>query len=123
MPRKRTVLVIEDDVAIQALVDSMLRYEGYDVVCANNGLEGLQLLDRVDPDVILLDIGMPVMNGEEFIEEFYHRPAPHIPIVATSAYTVNPKTIAGLAGFIKKPFDLYSLRQTLDDVMTLYSQA
>src|SRR5580765_2140938 len=57
------ILVIDDDQGIRRLLDSLLRRKGYDVVLAENGLKGLELFRREHPDVIVLDLKMPEMDG------------------------------------------------------------
>lgn len=121
MAAKGTVLVIEDDETIQELVESMLRLDGYSVICAGNGVEGLEEIKRFTPDLIILDIGMPVMDGETFIRTYHNLSIDHAPIIATSAYSVDPGTIAGLDGFLKKPFDLNGLRQVVDTALSRYA--
>jgi CheY-like chemotaxis protein len=121
MSAKASVLVIEDDETIQELVESMLRLDGFSVTCANNGVEGLQEIKRFKPDLIILDIGMPVMDGETFIRTYHKMSVEHAPIVATSAYSVDPRTIEGLDGFLKKPFDLHGLRNVVNSALNKYA--
>lgn len=61
-----SVVVVDDDADIRDTLVDLLEYQGYSVVCAANGAEALELLRRVRPELILLDLCMPVMSGEEF---------------------------------------------------------
>jgi CheY-like chemotaxis protein len=61
-----SVLVVEDDRAIREILCEILQDEGYTVATACNGAEALQLLKRLRPDLIVLDLNMPVMNGGDF---------------------------------------------------------
>lgn len=121
MRANASVLVVEDDEAIQALVESILRMDGYTVAIANDGVEALQEVERLHPEMIILDIGLPNMNGEAFIAAYHQTPAPHAPIIGMSAYQVDPHLLASLSGFIKKPFDLAQLRNVVEDVRLAYA--
>ena len=61
----KKILVIEDDPAISRLVDYSLRHEGYEVTAATNGLEGIRKAHNENPDLIILDVMLPGMDGFE----------------------------------------------------------
>ena len=63
------ILVIDDDQGILRLLDTLLRRKGYDVVLAENGRKGLELFRREQPDVIVLDLKMPVMDGLTVLQQ------------------------------------------------------
>ncbi|MFA6391725.1 MAG: response regulator [Patescibacteria group bacterium] len=65
----KKILVIDDDSAIQQVIKSSLVPEGYDVRTADNGQAGLDLVKEFQPDVIMLDIMMPVMGGFDFLKQ------------------------------------------------------
>jgi DNA-binding NarL/FixJ family response regulator len=65
-----TVLVIEDDTMLQGAYATVLQKEGYEAHTANDGAEGLELAQKLYPDVILLDMLMPNMTGIEFLESY-----------------------------------------------------
>lgn len=69
------VLVIEDNKTLNQAYKLILQREGHDVRVAYNGKEGLELIKLVDPELILLDMLMPVMNGVQFLEKY--KPANH----------------------------------------------
>lgn len=69
------VLVIEDNKTLNQAYKLILQREGHEVRVAYNGKEGLELVKLSDPDLILLDMLMPVMNGVEFLEKY--KPASH----------------------------------------------
>jgi CheY-like chemotaxis protein len=105
------VLVVDDDQGIRELVATALSEEGYDVSGAADGAEALDRIAEVRPDVILLDMRMPVMDGWEFARRYRSQPAPHAPIViVTAALDVakDAKEI-GADGFLAKPFQLDDL--------------
>ena len=62
---EKKILVIEDDPAISRLVDYSLRHEGYEVIAASNGLEGIRKAHNEGPDLIILDVMLPGMDGFE----------------------------------------------------------
>ncbi|HVX23746.1 MAG TPA: response regulator [Candidatus Saccharimonadales bacterium] len=66
---KQKIAIIEDDIAIAEMYLFKLRQSGYDVKTAHNGSEGLELLTDFRPDLVLLDLMMPVMTGDELLEQ------------------------------------------------------
>ena len=76
------VLVVEDDPALSDAFSIVLRKEGYEVVVAFNGKEALQKVDGSMPDLILLDLLMPIMGGKEFLEKFEN--TNDIPVIVLS---------------------------------------
>ncbi len=67
--QKTKIAVIEDDAAIAAMYEFKLQGDGYDVRRAGNGQEGLSLIQDWAPDLVLLDLKMPVMGGDEMLEK------------------------------------------------------
>lgn len=76
------VLVVEDDPALSDAFSIVLRKEGYDVTVAFNGKEALQKVASFTPDLILLDLLMPIMGGKEFLENFKN--TSNIPVIVLS---------------------------------------
>jgi CheY-like chemotaxis protein len=109
------ILVVEDDEAIRGLVSEVLRDDGYQVSEASNGLEALAQLRLQRPDLIVLDLMMPVMDGWTFVEECHaHSDCVDVPIVVTSASHDLPRTAERLRNFgvrtcLAKPFDVDGL--------------
>lgn len=101
------VLVVEDDPDLAALEADVLAERGHEVEVASNGREALDAVARAKPDLIVLDMKMPVMGGREFAEE-YRRREPHTaPIVVVTAADDAQKRAAevGASAWIGKPFD------------------
>lgn len=107
----KTVLVVDDDPDLLSLVAMVLEGEGYQVETARDGREGLDAIARRMPDLILLDMKMPIMNGWEFAREFKSKYNGRAPIVVITAYTDAKKRAEeiGADGWIGKPFDLDTL--------------
>jgi CheY-like chemotaxis protein len=63
------ILVIDDEPALQKAMQKALKNENYDVIFANNGLEGLEQLKNEKPDLVLLDLRMPKLDGFGFLEK------------------------------------------------------
>jgi CheY-like chemotaxis protein len=77
------ILVVEDEPSLRTLATSLLQSKGYEVLCAEDGFEGLIALKRALPDVIISDLRMPNMNGFEFLSVVRRR-FPAIPVVVVS---------------------------------------
>jgi DNA-binding response OmpR family regulator len=69
-PQATKVLIIEDDAVLRGAYETALTIEGYQAQAAADGLEGLKLAERDEPDLILLDMLMPALNGLEFLRQF-----------------------------------------------------
>lgn len=111
MRAARRVLFVDDDQDLRELVAAFLRSEGHDVATAAEGREALDLVARAMPDVILLDMRMPVMDGREFAARFHERHGPAAPIVVITA-SEDARARAeeiGAAAWLSKPFELDAL--------------
>ncbi|MEP6694219.1 MAG: response regulator [Chloroflexota bacterium] len=108
----KRVLVVDDDASIRELLSSALEDDGYEVVPATNGADALAVCARWRPDVIVLDLMMPVMDGWTFAKRLHENAdISSIPIVVLSAandLARHAKTI-GAADVVGKPFDLDQL--------------
>lgn len=107
---KRKVLVIEDNEQNLYLITFLLEYHGYDVIQARNGLTAIQIAMKTNPDLILLDIQLPEMDGYTVARRFRSEPAfADVPIIAVTSYAMvgdREKSIeAGCTGYIEKPID------------------
>jgi two-component system, NtrC family, nitrogen regulation response regulator NtrX len=120
MPKFR-VLVIDDESAIRDSLKMTLEYEGYEVLGAATGQEGLSLAEREAPDLVLLDVKMPGMDGIEVLERLRSM-NDSVPVIVVSGHgtisTAVDATKKGAFDFIEKPFAsdrvLVSLRNALD---------
>jgi CheY-like chemotaxis protein len=104
------VLVVEDDLNLRQLTADVLTCHGYDVVLAQHGLEALERLSERSPDLVLLDLQMPVMDGWQFRAEQQRLEEPglaNIPVLLLTAADRAHEHAATLnaVGVIEKPFD------------------
>lgn len=106
----KKILIIEDDSDFQDIYSLYMRGENYQVLKAMNGKEGLEILQKETPDLVILDLIMPVMDGEEFYEAFRAEEKwKKIPVIIASVNEKMPPKIAAagdIAGNLRKPFDV-----------------
>jgi len=105
---QKTVLVIEDDPWTRTITTALLAGEGFAVVEAKNGEEGLQMAREHAPDAILLDLALPTKSGLDVLRELKGEIATQpIPVIVVSAYgtLMNEGDPHRTAGVIQKPFD------------------
>src|SRR3954462_1795665 len=120
MPKSR-ILVIDDEAPIRDSLKMTLEYEGYEFIGAATGQEGLALAEREAPDLVLLDVKMPGMDGIEVLERLRNMNEA-VPVIVVSGHgtiqTAVEATKKGAFDFIEKPFAservLVSLRNELD---------
>ena len=102
----KTIMVVDDESRLVSLVESYLTKEGYRVVSANNGKEALPIARRENPDLIILDIMMPEMDGYEFMR--IHQKDFDTPIILLTARVDDDERVIGLElgadDYITKPF-------------------
>lgn len=106
MTTKANIIVIEDEKNICSFIERILEPQGYRISSAYTGKEGLQLITSAHPDVILLDLGLPDIDGLEIIERV--RSWSNVPIIVISARTVEKSKVAaldlGADDYLTKPF-------------------
>ena len=113
----RRVLVIEDEPDLRALMELVLEDRGYTVLTACDGREGLELLGSNRPDVILLDMKMPVMDGWEFARRYratFEDRAPIVVVTAAEDLRARADEI-GATKALGKPVELDTLFATIED--------
>jgi CheY-like chemotaxis protein len=115
--RDVTVLVVDDEPDIRATVSAMLEIEGYDVAEASNGADALQVLEQRRPDLILLDMRMPILDGWGFAAELRRR-GNRTPIVVMTAARDAAHWAAEIAAaaFVAKPFGFDDLMAAVERV-------
>lgn len=108
MVMKRTILIVEDDYNIQTLIANALRDHGYHVLSAPNANQGIQTFFNDNPDIVLLDLGLPDRNGIDVIRQI--RLESQVPIIVVSARLDDrDKVLAfdeGADDYLTKPFSI-----------------
>jgi two-component system KDP operon response regulator KdpE len=119
MSEKGRLLIIEDDLDLVKALELYFSRVGYEVLTAKNGLEGLQKLYDERPDIVLLDIAMPRMDGWEVCRRI--RELSDVPIVILTARVQEEERVKGLKlgadDYVIKPFSLKELEARLEAVM------
>jgi two-component system, chemotaxis family, chemotaxis protein CheY len=115
------ILIVDDDESIRQIVRICLTDEGYEVFEAPNGQVALNTLNQFTPDLILLDLRMPVMDGWEFAKRYEKMPGPRAPVVAFVAALNAEQDCAELdaAGILAKPFDLDDLLKAVRSLLKM----
>ena len=103
----RTVLVVDDEFGVAEVIEAILEDEGYRVLTAVNGRQGLARLAENRPDLVLLDMMMPIVDGPAMLKAMKADPQfADIPVVMMSS--LDPRSVdaecTGYAAFLRKPF-------------------
>ena len=116
MTGPRRLLVVDDDATIREMLEMVLDSEGYEVVTAPHGEAAFALLDQVQPNVILLDMKMPILDGWAFLEQYRRRPGAKVPIVVLTAAQDDSRRAGevGADAYVAKPFAIDDLLQVLE---------
>ena len=122
LPEKKKILVVDDEDDILHFLELVLREKGYDVVTAGGGHEALTQAQIERPDLVLLDIMMPQMDGWEVLKLLrVDEETAHIPVAMLSARTEAKDRVQGLqegaVDYICKPF---ALQELLDKIGTIF---
>jgi len=119
------ILVIDDEQGIRHLLDTLLRRKGYDVVLADGGQKGLELFRRERPDVVVLDLKMPEMDGLTVLRQIHSLDPKKPIIILTGARTpeVEQQVRAlGVREFVEKEFSLHRLGDALKRLLKTPTQ-
>jgi DNA-binding response OmpR family regulator len=116
------ILIVDDEPDVVSTVQYHLKSFEFEVVTANCGKDGLEQAESERPDLILLDITMPVMDGYEMLERLRNHPdLKDIPVIMlTACGELRNVTIAaglGIADYVTKPFDFVELREKITNAL------
>ena len=111
---QKKILVVDDEESIHLLYREELEDEGYQVISAMNGEEALKLFDEENPDLVILDINMPGMDGIEVLRQMKQQ-KPNVPVILSSAYPEYKQDLASWASddYIVKSFSLDELKASV----------
>jgi two-component system, response regulator, stage 0 sporulation protein F len=115
---KKKILLVEDEESLRLLYEEELKAEGYEVITAGNGKEALLQLEGIKPDLIILDIVMPVMDGMETLGRIMGRKR-NIPIIIHTSYPGYREDFMSWAAdaYVAKSSDLRELKDTVRDLL------
>ena len=118
-PARRRILVVDDDESIRQFIAMALGDRGYEIFTAEHGRAALERIATTPPDLILLDMRMPVMDGWAFAQAYRKAPGPHAPVVVLTAARDAEQYANQIAAdaFLPKPFDLRSLHEVVAGFM------
>jgi DNA-binding response OmpR family regulator len=110
-PELIRILVVEDEPELQETIANLLREQGYGITVSFSAEEALRKVDKEMPDLVLIDIKLPGIDGFDFFQEFKKKPAfASTPVVFLTAFNSLQAAMAakqeGAAEYITKPFDL-----------------
>ncbi len=111
---QKKILVVDDEESIHLLYREELEEEGYEVHSAMNGEEALKLFDDIKPDLVILDINMPGMDGIEVLRQIKEK-KPSVPVILSSAYPEYKQDLASWASddYIVKSFNMDDLKDSV----------
>jgi len=114
--QKKTILVVDDDPDVLSTVVKQLKYLGYDVITASDGMEGLKKLDAGGYDLVITDIVMPFISGVGVVTAVKEK-MPQVPIIAMTGYGKEPEAAAmekKADEVLAKPIKMAVLKDTID---------
>ena len=119
MSSETTILYVEDNIDNRTLVRRVLMVEGYNIIEAVNATEAMQILENTVPDLILMDINMPDVDGYTLTAQIKKMPGfEKIPIIALTANVMRgdrEKSLeAGCDGYIQKPIDIDTISEQIE---------
>ena len=121
-----TLLVVDDEEIVCSLASDMSKKLGFEVLTTMSGMEAIEILNRKEVDVVVLDLVMPEMNGQEVFQRIKEQ-HPYIPIIISSGYTeesvVQNLLSEGAAFFLKKPYKLEDLKEAVEEASKRLSRS
>jgi len=120
------ILVVDDEPDLVNTVQCRLKWHRCEVITASNGKEGLEKAISERPDLILLDLNMPVMNGHEMLKRLRNHPdAKNTPVIMLTALCEAQDIAAvssyGIADYVTKPFDFTELMEKIANALEINS--
>ncbi|WP_035670126.1 response regulator transcription factor [Flavobacterium sp. 83] len=117
------ILIIDDEARLRETICELLSYAGYDVLDAQDGMEGLEKVEEFIPDLILCDIMMPILDGYGFMEKHKISEYSNIPVIFLTARVElqdqEKGNALGIKGYLKKPFIFKELKNSIESQLVL----
>jgi len=121
MADKARILVVDDEDALRTVLSSELEGEGYEVDTAGDGDEAIEIVQKKQFNLVLLDIKMPKVDGFEVLK-FIKEKSPHVKVIMLTGFADLKNAIEskklGAEDFVSKPYDLVDLLTTIERVLT-----
>ena len=117
--KHKTILVLEDSPMINKIIEKYLKDENYNLIIAKNAFDALDILEVITPDLILLDIMLPMINGFSFLKlvKIRHK-TKNIPVVMISSLEnqedIDKSLALGAKDYLKKPFNSNDLKNLIN---------
>lgn len=116
------VLIVDDESDIVSTIQYRLKFCEFEVITASNGKEGLEKAAGEKPDLILLDINMPIMDGHQMLEHLRNQPdLKNIPVIMLTAFSdtrdITKAANLGIADYVTKPFDFTELMGKISNAL------
>lgn len=126
-PKGCSILVVDDSATVRKLISNKLEKHGHTVICASDGVEAMEAIDNFTPELVLLDITMPRMDGYQVCKMIRaHETAKEVPVVMISGkdgfFDKVRGKMSGCTGYITKPFGPETLMKALDTYLTQPAQ-
>lgn len=117
-----TILVVDDDLGTRLSISDYLELSGYSVITANDGQDGLKMVEECHPNLIVTDIVMPRMNGYELVRQVRQKPKFRLlPVILLTARTKTQERILGYQSgcdlYLPKPFELEELAAAIHNLL------
>ncbi len=119
---KSRILIVDDNLASRELLLAVLKHFSYDVLEACNGKEALEMIAQIQPDLVLLDIEMPVLDGISVIRRLRQDPQfnslPVLAVTADAMHGTRDRVLKeGFSGYVTKPIDASLVRKQVKDIL------
>ena len=116
------ILVVDDEPDCLSIIQCRLEWCHYEVITASNGEEGLQIAESENPDIVLLDTNMPVMDGHEMLERMRKHPVLRdTPVIMVTAlcgmHDIAASSALGISDYVTKPVDFTSLLEKISNIL------
>lgn len=117
---RRKILVIDDELELLSLMKEMLEENGYQALCVSNGADGIRLNEEENPDLIILDLRMPGMDGIETLRQI-RKHAPDVRVIIMTGYrspdSIRDAAELNISEYLNKPFENKQLARVINDVL------